>query len=343
MANEILPPMVRSTGSTETASRLGRRVRHPVGARPNHRSRETRLSLSRRQARTGYAFISPWALGFLLFTAFPLVFGAYISFTSYTGLNPPKWVGFANYRHALSGADPLIVIAVKNTLEYIAISVPLTVLGALGIALLLNKPLPGIGLFRTLIYTPTVVPIVAGVSALAWLFQGQYGIINQLLTAIGLPAPGWLTDPNIVVWVFVTWTIWTSGMLMLIFLAGLQSISPSLYEAVAVDGGGPVRQFFHVTVPMLSPIIFFNVIFQLLTSSQIFLPALLLVHGTNQFSLTAGPSDSLLFYVLYIYQNAFLFANMGYAASLAWLLCLALLLTVAAIFLVGRKLVYYET
>lgn len=298
----------------------------------------------RREAWSGLLFISPWIIGFLVFTAFPLAYSLYISFTDYSGLTEPNWVGLENYTRAVTGADPLIVKSIMNTLWYVAIMVPGTIIVSLGLAMLLLKPLKGISVFRTLFYVPVVVPIVSTIAVMMWIFHGEYGLVNSGLRLLGIDGPGWLTDPAWTKWVIVAVGIWTVGGSMVIFLAGLQSIPPHLYEAASLDGAGPVRQFWHITVPMLSPIIFFNTVMAVIASFQVFVPALLLGTTTSGgYKSSGGPGDSLLFYVLYIYQNGFQFFEMGFASALSWLLCIVVLATTVVMFKVGNRLVYYES
>jgi len=304
-----------------------------------------RARLLRREAVYGYLFISPWILGFLIFTAFPMIYGGYLSFTNYDGLTSPSWVGFDNYQRLFSGDDKLVTKALGNTLWYIAVSVPATLVFSLMLALLLNQPVRGIALFRTLFYMPTVVPIVASIAIVMWVFHGRFGIVNVLLSDIGISGPAWLTDPNWVKPTLVIWTVWGAGSGMIIYLAGLQAIPEHLYEAAKIDGAGTFRRFFNITLPMLSPTIFFNLIVGIIVSSQLFVPALLLSSGAspNPFMPTGGPLNSLLFYVLYVWQNAFVYYRMGYASALSWALFVVVLVVTVVLFRLARHWVYYET
>jgi len=301
-----------------------------------------RGGLMRRQAIYGYIFISPWIIGFLAFTAFPMIYGGYLSLTDYDGLTSPSWVGFENYGRVFDGSDPLVTKSLSNTVWYVAVAVPATLIVGLALAMLLNQPVRGIALFRTLFYVPSVVPIVASIAILSWVFHGRFGLLNVLLDKIGIIGPGWLTDPAWVKTTIVLWTVWGVGGTMIIYLAGLQAIPQQLYEAAEIDGAGALRRFFTITIPMLSPTILFNLIIGVINSFQVFVPALLL-SGTNPFAPAGGPLNSLLFYVLYIWQNAFVYYKMGYAAALSWILFVVILVITILLFRFSRNLVYYET
>jgi multiple sugar transport system permease protein len=307
------------------------------GVAPKQRPR-----LLRREALYGYLFISPWLIGFLAFTAFPMIYGLYLSFTDYDGLTSPGWTGLENYRRLFSGDDPLVIKSLQNTLWYVAAAVPATMVAGLLLALLLNQPVKGISIFRTLFYMPSVVPVVASIAVLSWVFHGRFGLVNVLLAKIGVDGPAWLTSPDWVKPTIVIWAVWSVGSGMIIYLAGLQSIPQQLYEAAEIDGAPTVRRFFTITLPMLSPTILFNLIVSIIVSFQVFVPALLL-SGNNAFSPAGGPLNSLLFYVLYIWQNAFVYYRMGYAAALSWVLFIVVLIVTILLFRFSRNFVYYET
>jgi multiple sugar transport system permease protein len=304
--------------------------------------RTGRRRLLRREAVYGFLFISPWLIGFAVFTAFPMLYGAYLSFTDYDGLTSPHWIGLDNYHRLFSGDDQLVVKAIRNTFWYVFVSVPASLVAGLVLALLLKRHVRGIALYRTLFYMPSVVPVVASISVLSWVFHGRFGLVNVLLDKVGVLGPAWLTDPQWVKPTLVLWTVWGVGGGMIIYLAGLQSIPQHLYEAAELDGAGPFRKFFNITIPMLSPTIFFNLIVGLITAFQVFVPALLL-SGNNLFSPAGGPLNSLLFYVLYVWQNAFVYYRMGYAAALSWVLFVAVLAITIVLFRFARHWVYYET
>jgi multiple sugar transport system permease protein len=311
-------------------------------ATPPYTIPRRRGGLRRRQAIYGYLFISPWIIGFLAFTAFPMIYGGYLSLTDYDGLTSPSWVGLDNYTRVFNGSDPLVTKSLSNTVWYVAVAVPATLVVGLALAMLLNQPVRGIALFRTLFYVPSVVPVVASIAILSWVFHGRFGLLNVLLDKVGIIGPGWLTDPAWIKTTVVLWTVWGVGGTMIIYLAGLQAIPQQLYEAAEIDGAGVIRRFFSITIPMLSPTILFNLVVGVINSFQVFIPALLL-SGNDQFTPAGGPLNSLLFYVLYVWQNAFVYFRMGYAAALSWLLFLVVLLVTFVLFRFSRNLVYYET
>lgn len=294
-----------------------------------------------KEAFYGYLFVFPWVLGFFIFTAYPMIAGAYYSFTEYEIFDAPRWVGMANYTRIFSGADQLVGVSIRNTLYYVLLAVPATLIAGLALALLLNQPVRGIAFFRTLFYMPSIVPIVASIAVLMWIFHGQFGIVNLLLKQIGISGPAWLTDPDWVKGTLVIWAIWNVGGGMIINLAGLQAIPQHLYEAAEIDGANGWQRFWRITIPMLSSTIFFNLIIGIIGTFQVFVPALLL-GGTSWWTPAGGPLNSLLFYVLYVYQNGFIFFKMGYASALAWVMFIVvLLLTLVQFWLAGRW-VYYE-
>ena len=305
-------------------------------------TRKHRMSrMARLEAIHGYMFISPWLLGVLFFTLGPMLAGLYFSFTRYEILSPPRWVGLDNYAKILGGSDPLVVKSLYNTLYYVAFSVPLGLIAGFSMALLLNQKLVGIAFFRTSFYMPSIVPTVASVALWMWLLHGRFGLINMALALIGVRGPAWLTDPNWTKPALILWSLWGVGGGMIIYLAGLQSISDQLYEAAAIDGAGPWRKFWNVTLPMMTPTIFFNLIMGIIGSFQVFTPALLM-GGTSTWTPAGGPLDSLLFYVLYLYQNGFQFLKMGYAAALAWILFLIIMIFTLIQFRTSGRWVYYE-
>jgi multiple sugar transport system permease protein len=311
-----------------------------IGDRRAGRRRMSRTAW--REARHGYMFILPWLLGFLFFTLGPMLAGIYLSCTEYTILAPPRWIGLWNYTHALK--DPLVAQSVYNTLYYVVLAVPLTVITGLLLAILLNQKVKAMPFFRTAFYIPSIVPAVASVALWVWIFNGRWGLLNQLLRSLNVVGPGWLTDPAWTKPSLVIWTIWGVGGMMIIYLAGLQGIPEVFYEAAQIDGAGRLSRFWNITLPMLSPTIFFNLILSIINSFQVF-TAVLILGGTQTLSYqtpAGGPLNSLLVYVLYVYQNAFYFFKMGYAAALAWILFLIVLILTLIQFRLAGRWVYYE-
>ena len=298
-------------------------------------------ALDRRQERSGFAFIAPWLIGFALLTAFPMGMSLMLAFTKWTAMTPlsrAEFVGTGNF-HALLADDASFRQSLFVTAYYVVLAVPISQLLALAVALLMNARARGIGVFRTIYFLPSVVSGVA--LAVLWLklFNRDYGLVNQLLSPIryfGLTQPDWfVADANwAAVPAFVIMTLWGVGGGMVIYLAGLKSIPASLYEAATIDGAGPVRRLWNVTVPMLSPLIFFNVVMSLIASFQIFTQAKVMTDG--------GPDEATLFYVLNLYRSAFEFHEMGYASAMAWILFLVILLLTTLVFRGSRGLVHYE-
>lgn len=297
---------------------------------------------SRRGSDTlaGYAFIAPWLAGFLLFTLGPMVVSLAASFTSWSMLSRPTWVGIENYERIFT-EDPLFVESVWNTLVYVALSLPLTMLLALGLALLLNRNLPGIKLFRTLFFLPSITNLVAVSVLWLWIFNPEFGLLNAGLRAVGLEGPLWLQSEAWAKPALVLMALWGVGGSMIIFLAALQGVPQELYEAAALDGAGAGRRFFHITLPMISPALFFSVVMSLIGGFQVFTQAFVMT-GTAQPGSEGGPNNATLFMVLYLYKKAFQDFRMGYASALAWILFLVILIVTLIQKRASQSWVYYE-
>jgi len=283
-------------------------------------------SLHRREALSFYITIAPWLVGFILFTFGPMLISLSVSFTDWDLLTDPRWVGLENYRSLVE--DPLFIQSIKVTLTYTAAYVPLDLVGGLLLALLVRPRFRGIGIFRTIFYLPTVFSGVAFVVVWLWMLNPNGGLINLALGWFGIEGPRWLLDPQHALWSLVLMSFWGWGRSMALYLGGLQSIPGELYEAAAMDGAGSFRQFFAVTLPLLSPTIFFNLVLSVIATFQSFTSAFVATNG--------GPLDSTLFLVLYIYRQAFEFFHMGYAAALAWVL-FAIILVLTVILLRSQK------
>jgi multiple sugar transport system permease protein len=273
-------------------------------------------SLHRKEALSFYIAITPWLVGFLLFTAGPMLISLLASLTDWDLLTEPMWVGLDNYRNLAT--DPLFIQSIKVTLAYTAAYVPLDLAGGLLLALLVRPRFKGIGIFRTIFYLPTVFSGVAFVVVWLWMLNPNGGLINLALGWFGIDGPRWLLDPKYALWALVLMSFWGWGRSMALYLGGMQSIPGELYEAAAMDGAGSFRQFFAVTLPLLSPTIFFNLVLSVIATFQSFTSAFVATNG--------GPLDSTLFLVLYIYRQAFEFFHMGYAAALAWVLFVIILI-----------------
>lgn len=297
----------------------------------------TGLSSSRRrEALAGYLFISPWLLGFIVFFLGPIIASFLISFTSWNIVGAPEWVGLANYQTIFS-ADDRFYKAIQVTLTYSIFYLPLEVICGIGLAVLMNQKLRGIGIFRTLFYMPYVVPQVAAALVWVWMLNARYGVVNTVLSWIGITGPNWLGSPNFVMPSFIIIALWGVGGSAVIYLAGLQNIPATFYEAATVDGANGVQKFFRITLPLLSPTIFFQVVLGLIGVFQTFTPAFIAA-GTS-----GGPLQSGLFYMLYLYNRGFVTLRMGYASALAWILTVFILIVTVLVLRSSRYWVYYES
>jgi multiple sugar transport system permease protein len=275
---------------------------------------------------TALAFISPWIIGFLVFTLYPVLASLYYSFCDYDVLSRPIWVGLLNYQDMAT--DHVYWQSLGNTLLFSLISLPLGLSVALAFALLLNQPVRGRGVFRAIYYLPSLVPAVASATVWLWILNGRHGLLNRGLMALGLDnPPQWLNDPQWTKPALALMAIWGCGNTVVIFLAGLQGVPRTLLEAATIDGASAWRRLWHVTLPFISPVIYFNLIIGVIGSLQVFVSAFVML--TN-----GGPDRSALFYAVYLYQNAFEFRQMGYACAMAWIL---FLLTVALTWLASRS------
>ncbi|MCC7264442.1 MAG: sugar ABC transporter permease [Candidatus Latescibacteria bacterium] len=281
----------------------------------------------------GYLFISPWLIGFACFTAFPFVASILLSFCRYDVVSPPTWVGLANYE-VLFSEDPRFWHALGNTLFYAAVAVPLGLAAALGLALLLSLELRGISVYRTIFFLPSIVPAVATSVVFVWILNPQIGLVNGLLEVFGVRGPAWLQDERWAMWSLILMSVWGAGGTVIVYLAGLKDIPSSLYEAALVDGAGTWARTRHITLPMLTPITFFNLIMGVIHASQYFTQAYIMTQG--------GPADSTLFYALYLFLRAWRYLDMGYASAMAWVLFLIVAGVTWALFKTHRRWVHYE-
>ncbi len=286
----------------------------------------------RSQLALGLAFASPWIFGFLVFTAYPIVASLYYSFTYFDTLSPPVWVGAQNYTRLLT-EDPLFWQSLRNTLFMVVFGLPASLVAGLALALLLNQKLRGMAIYRTIFYIPSIVPTVASSVLWMWLLNPQIGLINKMLAAAGVQGPGWLTDPAWSKPALILMGIWGVGSAMIIYLAGLQDVSQELYEAAEIDGAGSAAKLFHVTLPMLSPVIFFNLVMGIIGTFQYFTQVFVMTHG--------GPEDSTLFYALHLFNKAFVDLQFGYASAMAWILFAITIAATALVFRSSARWVYY--
>jgi multiple sugar transport system permease protein len=288
--------------------------------------------LRRREAIDGYLFISPWIIGFILWVAGPMIASIVIAFMEWDLLSQPRWAGFNNFTSLFQ--DRLVLISLWNTAYYTFLGVPLELATALGMALLLNQRIRFQSAFRTFFYIPSVMPAVANAVLWLWILNPEVGLANSLLRLLGLPELQWLWSPVTSKPSFILMSLWGVGNSMVIFLAGLQSIPTSLYDAAEIDGANWWQRFWAVTIPLLSPVILFNLVLGVIGSFQIFTGAYLLTNG--------GPAHSTLFSVLYLYRLGFEQFRMGYASAVAWLLFLIILLCTIAQFYLSKSRVHYE-
>lgn len=301
-------------------------------APPRRAVRHGRSRLARREGRRFHLFALPWVIGFVFFSGGPIVASLVISFTNWELLGTPKFVGVDNYTKLL--ADPNFGIAVRNTAYFGAGSALCGVLFNFVLALMLNLKVAGQSIFRTIIYLPSVLSGIA--TALLWvnLLHPDYGLVNRLLGLVGLVGPGWLLDPNWAIPGLIIMSVWTTGNAMVIFLAGLQGIPDHLYEVAQLDGAGWWGRFRHVTVPMMSPIIFFNLIVGFIGSLQAYSLILFMTDG--------GPNNATLVLGLYVFRYAFQYFEMGYASTIAWALFFLIMIFTAIQFVLARRWVHYE-
>ncbi len=280
-----------------------------------------------RNFRNGILFISPWIIGFLAFILYPVGKSLYYSFTSYNMLSQPQWIGLGNYTALLH--DQSFWIAMADTGYMIVIGLSFVSVAALSMALLLNNPkLKGVSVARVLIFIPLLVPVVVLSILWIWIFQPGQGVIDGLLHLVGISGPAWLASPYWTKPAFILMSVWGSGNMVLIYLAGMQDISPSLYEAASLDGAGSWKKIRYITLPLLRPVILFNIITGMIGMFQYFAQAYIMTDG--------GPAQSSLFYSLYLYLNAFSYFKMGYASAMAWILLLIALALTILILKFGR-------
>lgn len=287
---------------------------------------------ARREALTFYFCITPWVIGFILFTAGPMIASAWFSFTKWNFISTPRFNGLANYVYALK--DPLFTKSLVNTAYYSFGSVPLELIFGLLVALVMNNNLKGINIFRSIYYLPAVMSGVAVVLLWRWVFDPKFGMLNQVLKLFGIKGPTWIYSPQWVIPAFIIMTLWGVGGYMILYLAGLQGVPTEMYEAASIDGAGRMRRLWSITLPMISPVIFFNLVMGIIGSFQVFTSSFIMTNG--------GPNNASLFYVLYLYRQAFQYFNAGYGSALAWILFIIIMLLTALVFRGSALWVYYE-
>jgi multiple sugar transport system permease protein len=302
----------------------------PATARGTRRLRSSRV----RRLRAGLLFVSPWIVGYCVFYLYPFLATFYYSLTRFTGIGNPVFTGLSNYSGLLH--DAMFRTALFNTLYYTVIEVPFSTALALGLALLLNMKVRGQAVYRTLFYIPSIVPVVASSLIFVWIFQPSFGIVNSLLSDIHITGPAWFFS---IAWskpTFILLGLWGVGQPMVIYLAALQGVPEEMYEVAALEGAGPWSRLRHVTIPMISPVILFNVILSLVLSIQYFTQAQVIE------SPPGSPGTSTMFYVTYYYQQAFQDLHFGYASAMAFLLFIGVLIITVVLLRTSSRWVYYE-
>ncbi len=292
-----------------------------------------RLTHRQAESLTGFVMASPWILGFLFFVAFPMIASLYLAMTRWDIFTPPKFLGLENFEVLLTD-DHVFWQSMRVTTLFAVFSVPLQIAVGLGLAQLLNQKIRLLGMFRSIYYLPSVLSGVSIAIMFRWIFGTQFGLLNGALKMLGIEPVSWLGDPNVVLLSFILMSIWGSGANMLIYLGALQSVPTELYEAAEVDGAGSARKFFKITVPMITPVIFFTLINGIIQSLQEFQTPFVLTNG--------GPADSSLFIVLYLYRNAFQWFRMGYASAIAWIIFAYVLVLSLLVMKSSSAWVYYE-
>ncbi|MCT7377119.1 carbohydrate ABC transporter permease [Chelativorans salis] len=280
-------------------------------------------------------FLLPWFIGFFGLTAGPALVSLYLSFTNFDLLTEPRWIGTANYVR-IATADPRFVASIQVTFFYVLLSVPLKLAFALLVAMALNRGMKGLPWYRAIFYLPSLLGTSVAIAVL-WrqLFAGN-GLVNSFLANFGIQGPSWISNPDYSLYTLVVLSVWQFGSPMIIFLAGLRQIPQDMYEAASLDGASKWRQFWKITLPLLTPVVFFNAVVQTIEAFKAFTPAFIISGGTG------GPINSTLFYTLYLYQEAFGFFRMGYASALAWILLVIVALFTAFSFLTARYWVHYD-
>ncbi|GAA4430821.1 sugar ABC transporter permease [Georgenia halophila] len=282
----------------------------------------------------GYLFLLPWFLGLFTLVLGPMAASAYLSFTEYDLFTDAQWVGLGNYTEILTD-DEDFRQSVGVTFTYVLVSVPLRLIVALSLAIVMNRAMRGMTFYRSVLYLPSLLGGSVGIAVLWRQLFGREGTVNDLLGLVGIQGPNWIADPDYSLMTIIVLAVWQFGSPMIIFLAGLRNIPADLIEAAYVDGAGALRRFFSITLPLLTPIVFFNLVMQTIVAFQAFTPSFIISNGTG------GPVGSTLFYTLYLYQRAFTEFEMGYASALAWILVAIIAMFTAVAFLSSKRWVFY--
>lgn len=330
-------PLSEDTTATRAIVTGSRRTRRPVvrTVKPELRDRPGQKARARRENIAGYGFLIPWLIGFFGLTIIPMAYSLYLSFTSYNIFSPPKWVGLANYTRMFTN-DPGFMQSAQITLIYVLVGTPIMLVAALLVAMLLNVRDKGSGFFRSAFYAPSLIGGSVSV-AIVWraMFSNE-GPVDASLSVFGIELGGWIGNPDLVLPAMILLSVWQFGSTMVIFLAGLKQIPRELYEAAEMDGAGPFHRFRAVTVPMLSPVIFFNLLLGLISSFQVFASAYIISNGSG------GPAGMTNFITLYLYKRGFADGQMGYASAIAWVLLIVVAVIAFILFRTQRSWVHYS-
>ncbi len=291
---------------------------------------------ARKRLVTGLLFISPWLFGLLFFQLLPIISSFYYSLTDFNLFSSPNWIGLENYQELLS--DSKMFLSLYNTIFITVVGLFPQIAFSLAIALLLNRSVKGQSIYRTIYFLPTLVPVVAGSLLWMWLLNAQYGLVNEVLGSLGLPEPNWLLDPHWTKPSLIIMGFWATGTNTIMYLAALQDVPKLYYEAASIDGATAWQKFWHITFPSISPMTLFLVIMGLIGSFQYFSQGFIFADGAQSIG---GPENSMLFYAIYLYQNAFSFLKMGYASAMAWILFVIVLILTIFVFRSSAKWVYY--
>lgn len=289
--------------------------------------------MKRREARNFYLYTAPWLIGFFVLTLYPIVYSFYLMFTDMNLTGVGKFIGLENLKYAFTD-DPLFIKAFINTLKYVVMFVPSSIILAFFVALLLSKKVKGLGFFRTAFYIPYITSGVAVTILWGWIYQKDYGIINYVLSLFGIKGVNWLGDKNIAMISIVILSLWTIGNNIIIMLAGIQDIPQSYYESAQIDGAGAIRQIFSITLPLCTPTIYFNLIVTIIAAFQVFQQPLILTKG--------GPLNSTYTAAIHMYNNGFLYGKMGYASMMAWSLFVVIMVITLVVISTSKYWVFYD-
>lgn len=292
-----------------------------------------RHSVVFRENVDGWLFASPWIIGFALFTAGPMLASLVLAFTEYDLLSPPRWIGVANFRRAFV-EDPLVIHSLRITTTYAIVAVPLNIAVGFSLALLLNAKIRGLAFYRTIFYLPAILSGVAVALLWRWLFNPDFGLVNYALSLVGITGPAWLGDTTWALPALIVMSLWNVGAGIVIYLAGLQGVPTELYEASHIDGANALQRIRSITIPMMTPVIFFQLIIGIVQALQVFTQAYIMTQG--------GPQNATRFFMLYLYEQGFQFYNMGYASALAWIIFLYTLVLTLLVLGSARSWVHYE-